>query len=111
MLRMRFYCVPGMTVDLEGESPSGKLIAATRVNRKVRTREGLAKRSGVTRPVGRRTETGSEAGDTRVSGQLTATLLRSTGAHVNPALVQGQPTSLTRGDLALLLNGRRRSVR
>ena len=33
----RFYCVPGMTVDLEGESPSGKLIAATRVNRKVPT--------------------------------------------------------------------------
>ena len=46
-----------------------------------------------------------------MSGQLTAKLLRSTGAHVNPALVQGQPTSLTRGDLASLLNGRRRSVR
>ena len=30
----RFYCVPSMTFDLEGESPSGKLIAATRVNRK-----------------------------------------------------------------------------
>lgn len=33
----RFYCVPSMTFGLEGESPSGKLIAATRVNRKART--------------------------------------------------------------------------
>jgi len=29
------------------------------------------------------------------------------GHHVNPAFVQGQPTSLTWGDLALFLNGRR----
>ena len=35
-----------------------------------------------------------------MSGQLTAKLLRSTGAHVNPALVQGPSKCLTGGGLA-----------
>lgn len=35
-----------MTVDLEGESPSGKLIAATRVNRKARSASDSLKAAG-----------------------------------------------------------------
>ncbi|MFN2399510.1 MAG: hypothetical protein ABR543_12855 [Gemmatimonadaceae bacterium] len=38
---------------------------------------------------------------------MTAKLFATKGSSVNPALVQGQPMSLTWGDLASLLKGRR----
>ena len=64
-------CVPSMNTDLEVQvlwgvgrndpsEPQGD------------DREVSAERSGVARPVGRRTETGSEARRLRASGQMTA---------------------------------------
>jgi len=94
-----FYCVPSMAIDWEVQvlwevgrndpsEPQGE------------NRERLAESSGVTRPVGRRTETGYEAGWIRANGQLTVKLSATKRSSVNPALVQGQPMSLTWGGLA-----------
>ena len=68
-------CVPSMNIDLEvkvlwevgRDDPSEPQGA---------DREGSTERSGVARPVGRRTETGYEAGRIRASGHVTAKLSR-----------------------------------
>jgi hypothetical protein len=63
-------------------------------------REGVAERSGVARPAGRRTGIGYEAERLRASGQTTAKLSRSRRRSVEPALVQVTVGGLTWGDLA-----------
>lgn len=64
------------------------LVAGTEVNRKATYREGGAEGSGVAKSMSRRTEIGYEALWTRVSGPMTAKLLRSKGSGVDPAVVR-----------------------
>jgi hypothetical protein len=60
--------------------------------------------------VGRRTETGYQALRARASGRVTAKLSRPEADGVNPAAAQRRPRTLTWGDLALRLKGRRREA-
>ena len=64
------------------------LVAGTEVNRKAPGREDGAEGSGVAKSLSRRTGIGYEALWTRVSGPLTAKLLRPRGSGVDPAVVR-----------------------
>ena len=86
-------CVPSMNTDLEvkvlwevGRNDPSEPQSDDR--------EGVAERSGVARPAGRRTEIGYEAERFRASGHMTAKLSRPRSRSVNPALVQGQSVGL-----------------
>jgi hypothetical protein len=81
------------------ESPRD-LVAGTEVNRKASGREDGAEGSGVAKLSSRRTGTGCEALWTRVSGQLTAKLLRPRGSGVNPAVVRRRLLFLS-GEISL----------
>jgi hypothetical protein len=77
-----------MTDDLGGESPSGELIAATRVNRKAGSVSDSLKEAE-SETCGATYRNRISGGGVGASGPLTAKLLRSSDVHVNPALVQG----------------------
>ena len=91
-----------------GESPLGKLVAATPSEPQGEGQEACAERSG-SRTASRRTETRYEAQKFRASGQVAAKLSRPKSRCVNLAAVRGTTRNLTWGDLASRLKGRRPS--
>lgn len=100
---------PSMARDLEV-----KVLCVSRSNRTLAKRKGVTARWGLeearSKTASRRTGTGYKAMWLGVSGLLTAKLHRPKGHCVNPAAVRRKSRSLTWGDLALRLKGRRREA-
>jgi hypothetical protein len=82
-----FLVRPAWAVVRGWKSPRD-LVAGTEVSRKASDREDGVRGSGVAKSLSRRTGIGYEALRTRVSGQVTAKLLRPRGSGVNPAVVR-----------------------